>query len=117
MGIQLPCVCVCVCLCVRADVPYMFVYGDDVHANRSVLFDLDREVAVEVAQRLDRTNWFNRQFGVCVLELIIYTPYSDLLTQVSTRRSNRCLFWIPLSIRSLGLKTSDNLCIAVSFLH
>jgi len=67
----------------RADVPFMFKYGDDVHANRSVLFDLDKIVATSVVKRLDQVNWFNRNYGVCVLELILYTPYSDLLTQVA----------------------------------
>jgi len=68
---------------VVADVPYTFQYGDDVHANRSVLFDLDKVMATTVVRRLDHVNWFNRNYGVCVLELILYTPYSDLLTQVS----------------------------------
>jgi len=62
--------------------PYVFVYGDQVLANRSVLFDLDKVTADSVARRLDYVNWFNRNYGVCVLELIIYTPYSDLITQV-----------------------------------
>jgi len=67
---------------VRVDVPYKFDYGDGVHANKSVLFDLDRITASIVVQRLDQVNWFNRNFGVCVVELVLYTPYSDLLTQV-----------------------------------
>jgi len=64
-------------------VPYVFKYGDHVHANKSVLFDLDKVTAVAVAERLDQVNWFNRNYGVCVVELILYTPYSDLLTQVT----------------------------------
>ena len=71
-------------LCVlSAAVPYEFEYGDDVPANGSVLFDLDRVMADRVTHRLDHINWFNRNFGVAVLELILYTPYSDPLTQVS----------------------------------
>ena len=66
-----------------ADVPYMFVYGNNVHANKSVLFDLDKTVARKVVKRLDYVNWFNRNYGVCVIDLVLYTPYSDLLTQVT----------------------------------
>lgn len=69
-------------LLMYVDVPYEFEYGDDVWANKSVLFDLDRVMADSKARRLDYVNWFNRNYGVCVLELILYTPYSDLLTQV-----------------------------------
>ena len=65
-----------------ADVPYVFEYGDYTYANRSVLFNLDKQSADKVVERLDHINWFNRNFGVCVLELVLYTPYSDLLTQV-----------------------------------
>ena len=65
-----------------ADVPYVFEHGDHVYANKSVLFDLDRSNADSVAKRLDYVNWFNRNYGVCVLELVMYTPYSDLLTEV-----------------------------------
>jgi len=72
----------------HADVPYVFDYGDRVRANRSVLFDLDRVVAQSTVERLDHVNWFNRNYGVCVLELILYTPYSDLLTQVHSRHTS-----------------------------
>jgi len=65
------------------DIPYMFQYGDNVHPRRSVLFDLDKVIATQVARRLDYVNWFHRQYGVCVLELVLYTPYSDLITQVA----------------------------------
>ena len=64
--------------------PYVFQYGDDVLANTSVLFDLDSVIAKTVARRLDYVNWFNSHYGVCVMELVLYTPYSDLLTQVAS---------------------------------
>jgi len=72
---------------VVVDVPYEFRYGDGVLANKSVLFDLDKVIATSLVQRLDRVNWFNRHYGVCVLELVIYTPYSDLLSQVCSSRT------------------------------
>jgi len=75
-------VIVVVVVVVVADVPYEFRYGDFVQANKSVLFDLDKVTANSLVKRLDRVNWFNRNYGVCVLELILYTPYSDLLSQV-----------------------------------
>jgi len=67
----------------RADVPYVFEFDGHTLANRSVLFDLDKSIADRVVERLDHINWFNRNFGVCVLELVLYTPYSDLVTQVT----------------------------------
>lgn len=63
--------------------PYVFEFDGHTLANRSVLFDLDKSIADRVVERLDHINWFNRNFGVCVLELVLYTPYSDLVTQVT----------------------------------
>ena len=70
----------------------MFDFGDFVLANKSVLFDLDKVTAIHVVRKLDHVNWFNRQFGACILELVLYTPYSDLLTQVVLLSYNSVIF-------------------------